>query len=83
MANTPTPKKSHSDKNKKSRKSKKSVNNTNSTVWRWCWTSSLKLLLAFMLALVLYTIYLDGKVRSTFEGQRWQVPVQVYGKLRR
>ncbi len=29
----------------------------------------------------LYSIYLDSKVRNKFEGQRWQVPVQVYGQI--
>ncbi|MCO4797909.1 MAG: penicillin-binding protein 1B [Colwelliaceae bacterium] len=31
--------------------------------------------------LAFYTLYLDAKVVEKFEGQRWQVPVQVYGKV--
>ena len=83
MAKAPIPKKSKSGNNKKKRisKNKKVGKNATFTVFRWWWYSSLKLLLAFLLALFLYTIYLDGKVRRTFEGQRWQVPVQVYGKI--
>ncbi|NQY62116.1 MAG: penicillin-binding protein 1B [Alteromonadaceae bacterium] len=29
----------------------------------------------------IYSIYLDSKVRNKFEGQRWQVPIQVFGKI--
>lgn len=38
------------------------------------------MLLILVFVLVLYSIYLDGKVRKKFEGQRWEVPIQVYGK---
>jgi len=41
-----------------------------------------KLILSGIFALGIFSIYLDAKVRKTFEGQRWQVPVQVYGQLR-
>ena len=34
-----------------------------------------------LFTLGLFSIYLDAKVRAKFEGQRWQVPVQVYGQL--
>jgi len=47
----------------------------------WLWPVILKLTLALVLGLVIYFIYLDGKVKNTFEGARWQVPVQVYGKV--
>ncbi|QOL26710.1 penicillin-binding protein 1B [Thalassotalea sp. LPB0316] len=40
----------------------------------------LKLALVSTICLVFYGIYLDAKVRDTFEGQRWQVPIQVFGK---
>ena len=40
-----------------------------------------KLLISGLFALGIFCIYLDAKVRRTFEGQRWQVPVQVYGQL--
>jgi len=42
---------------------------------------SLKLLLIFIVILAFYTLYLDSKVVNKFEGQRWQVPVQVFGKI--
>ena len=41
----------------------------------------LKILLAMLSILAFYVIYLDAKVRDKFEGQRWQVPVQVFGKI--
>ena len=37
--------------------------------------------LLFALGAVAVLLYLDGKVRDKFEGQRWQVPVQVYGAI--
>ena len=40
-----------------------------------------KLMIALIFALGIYSIYLDAKIRQTFEGQRWHVPVQVYGQL--
>ena len=48
---------------------------------RWCVNTFFKLSIVGVLALGLYAIYLDGKVRSTFEGQRWEVPVQVFGQV--
>ncbi|WDE04528.1 penicillin-binding protein 1B [Thalassomonas viridans] len=47
----------------------------------WLFFTGLKLTLVAILALAGYAIYLDGKVRRTFEGQKWQVPVQVYGQV--
>ena len=49
---------------------------------KWCIITSLKLLVILLFAVGLYVIYLDGKVRKTFEGQRWQVPVQVFGEIK-
>jgi len=40
-----------------------------------------KLIIALLFALALFTIYLDAKVQKTFEGQRWQVPAQIYGQI--
>jgi len=48
---------------------------------RWLLISSAKLLFALTLTLALFTIYLDAKVQKTFEGQRWQVPAQIYGQI--
>ena len=32
-------------------------------------------------ALAIFTIYLDAKVQKIFEGQRWQIPAQIYGQI--
>jgi penicillin-binding protein 1B len=48
---------------------------------KWCLSTLLKLLFIALLTLGLYAIYLDGKVRNKFEGQRWQIPVQVFGQI--
>ncbi len=40
-----------------------------------------KLSLIAFFALAIYSIYLDGKVRQRFEGQRWQVPIQVFSQI--
>ena len=52
-----------------------------SRVLRWLLFFTLKMTLLVVFVIFLYSIYLDSKVRNKFEGQRWQVPVQVYGKL--
>ncbi|MFT5756556.1 MAG: penicillin-binding protein 1B [Alteromonadaceae bacterium] len=49
-------------------------------ILHWLFYTSLKLTFVLMITIGIYAIYLDGKVRQKFEGQRWQVPVQVYGK---
>lgn len=48
--------------------------------WRLIWPIALKLSLVLILALVVYFIYLDSKITSTFSGQKWQVPAQIYGR---
>jgi penicillin-binding protein 1B len=48
---------------------------------RWCWRTLLKLLLILVFTLGIYGIYLDSKVTRKFEGQKWQVPIQVYGQV--
>ena len=47
---------------------------------KWCLYTALKLFFIIFVTLFIYAIYLDSKVQKTFEGQRWQVPIQVYGK---
>jgi len=48
---------------------------------RWSLWFTVKITVLLMFNLFIYSIYLDGKVRDKFEGQRWQVPVQVYGAI--
>ncbi|WP_190278363.1 penicillin-binding protein 1B [Colwellia hornerae] len=47
----------------------------------WCWHTALKLFITFMFVFSFYAVYLDSKVKDKFEGQRWNIPVQVYGKV--
>jgi penicillin-binding protein 1B len=47
--------------------------------YRWS-TRLLALLFLFALAGSVYLLYLDHRVRTTFEGKRWAVPAQVYGR---
>ncbi|MCI2285748.1 transglycosylase domain-containing protein [Colwellia sp. MSW7] len=42
-----------------------------------------KLILTGVFVLAIFTIYLNAKVQETFEGQRWQVPAQIYGQIER
>ena len=68
--------------NKKKAPTKAKVDNSEPNSWlRWFFITSAKLAFAVFCALALLTIYLDAKVKQTFEGQRWQVPVQVYGQI--
>ena len=48
---------------------------------RWSFWLFVKMSLIAVFVLFIYSIYLDGKVRDKFEGQRWQVPVQVFGAI--
>ena len=40
-----------------------------------------KLAISLFFVLAIFTIYLDAKVQETFEGQRWQIPAQIYGQI--
>ncbi|MEW6993413.1 penicillin-binding protein 1B [Colwelliaceae bacterium MEBiC 14330] len=72
--------KSTDHKRKQRKRNNKNLSNNTSILRR---TSLIlaKVMLALIFTLAIYTIYLDAKVRKTFEGQRWHVPVQVYGKI--
>tara|TARA_R110000737_G_scaffold35236_3_gene54181 strand:- start:5380 stop:7743 length:2364 start_codon:yes stop_codon:yes gene_type:complete len=48
---------------------------------RWSFWFMVKMTVIALFVLFIYSIYLDEKVREKFEGQRWQVPVQVYGAI--
>ena len=47
---------------------------------RWLLATGLKFSIFVLCFLVVYIVYLDAKVREKFEGQRWQVPVQVFSR---
>jgi len=74
---------------KTSKKSEKPVKNKQgmrdpkqSKTWlRRMTITGAKLAVALVFVLAIFTIYLDAKVQQTFEGQRWQVPAQIYGQI--
>ncbi|MBQ4833948.1 penicillin-binding protein 1B [Pseudoalteromonas sp. MMG010] len=45
-------------------------------LWSFFWKFSL----ALIVAMVLYFIYLDSKITRQFEGNKWQLPAQVYAR---
>ena len=61
--------------------SEKMANSRVKRLLRWSFWFTVKMSVLLMFMLFIYSIYLDGKVRDKFEGQRWQVPVQVYGAV--
>ena len=61
--------------------SKSSTQETRTPWLRWFFISGAKLLLALLFVIAFFAIYLDAKVQQTFEGQRWQVPAQIYGQI--
>lgn len=64
----------------KKQKTEKTV--TSNKMWlRWFVVTLAKLAFALAFALAIFVIYLDAKVQKTFEGQRWQVPAQIYGQV--
>ena len=68
----------------KSKTSKVPENNSDSRLkkaMRWSFWFAIKMTVLVIFSIFLYSIYLDSKVRNKFEGQRWQVPVQVFGAL--
>jgi len=70
-------------KSEKPAKQKPFINNqVQSKTWlRWFTITLFKLSIALVFALLIFTIYLDAKVKKTFEGQRWQIPAQIYGQI--
>ena len=53
------------------------------SIKRRFFSTMFKLSIILIVALGLYGIYLDGKVRNRFEGERWQVPIQVFSKVQK
>jgi penicillin-binding protein 1B len=54
---------------------------SNKSWLHWLVITGAKLAFALSFALAIFMIYLDAKVQRTFEGQRWQVPAQIYGQI--
>ncbi|WKD23108.1 penicillin-binding protein 1B [Pseudoalteromonas sp. KG3] len=49
-------------------------------IGRKIWSIFWKLSLAGIIAMALYLIYLDAKITRQFEGNKWQLPAQVYAR---
>lgn len=85
-SNTPTKrpvKKAASNRAKTAKKAskKKTAKNTNTRSFgRKLFSIFWKLSLAGVVAMALYLIYLDAKITRQFEGNKWQLPAQVYAR---
>ena len=55
--------------------------NANKKGLRWLAVTGAKFAFSLAFALAIFMIYLDAKVQKTFEGQRWQIPAQIYGQI--
>ncbi len=62
------------------KKTEKLVSSNKSWI-RWLAITGIKSVIALAFVLAIFMIYLDAKVQRTFEGQRWQVPAQIYGQI--
>ncbi|MEM5549821.1 penicillin-binding protein 1B [Pseudoalteromonas neustonica] len=67
--------------NKKTEAKKNASENVKKrSIGRKLWSIFWKLTLAGIVAMSLYLIYLDAKVTRQFEGNKWQLPAQVYAR---
>ena len=48
--------------------------------FRWLTRHFFKLLIIFTALIVAYLVYLDAQIKPRFEGQKWQVPAQIYAR---
>lgn len=77
-----TPKKKTPAKRSSKRSAKSSSNKTSAkaSLIRRSWSIFWKLSLAGIVAMALYLIYLDARITRQFEGNKWQLPAQVYAR---
>lgn len=86
MADKKTPakkssgKKTTATKRSTAKRSNASQPTTKVRVLRKMWSIFWKLSLAVVITMVLYLIYLDAKITRQFEGNKWQLPAQVYAR---
>ena len=75
------PKATSSPRKAKSKTTKKTSNTVvKRTFMRKTWSVFWKLSLAVFIAMAMYLIYLDSKTTRIFEGNKWQLPAQVYAR---
>ncbi|MDK1289272.1 penicillin-binding protein 1B [Pseudoalteromonas umbrosa] len=81
-ANKPKPKRTTKKKSSNSKKLsfKQRVGILKSRVLQTLWSLFWKGGLAVCCAVAMYVVYLDAKVSKQFEGNKWQLPVQVYAR---
>ncbi|MDP8033740.1 penicillin-binding protein 1B [Pasteurella atlantica] len=74
---------SKKDKNKadKKEKTKKVTSKKNSKFKKYFFVTFLKVLFTGFVCLCFYGIYLDSKIRTTMDGQVWQLPAEIYAKI--
>ncbi|MBE0421364.1 penicillin-binding protein 1B [Pseudoalteromonas nigrifaciens] len=81
---TPTKRSAKPSKSTPRNGAKKSTKNKSSVAQRSLlnklWSIFWKLSLAIFIAMALYFIYLDAKITRQFEGNKWQLPAQVYAR---
>ncbi|WP_404338497.1 penicillin-binding protein 1B [Pseudoalteromonas mariniglutinosa] len=65
---------------KSSKASAKAKTSTKVSILRHCWSIFWKLSFASIIAMAIYLIYLDAKITRQFEGNKWQLPAQVYAR---
>ena len=74
-------KSSSTTKKSTSKGSKKTVKTTvKRSFMRKTWSVFWKFSLAVFIAMAMYFIYLDSKTTRIFEGNKWQLPAQVYAR---
>ncbi|WMS93802.1 penicillin-binding protein 1B [Pseudoalteromonas sp. HL-AS2] len=81
---TPTKRSAKPSKSTPRNGAKKSTKNKSSVAQRSLlnklWSILWKLSLATFIAMAFYFIYLDAKITRQFEGNKWQLPAQVYAR---
>lgn len=70
---------------KAERKNKKTKNSGKKSFWKRCAALlfsglSLKFFSVLLVVLLVYVVYLDATIRSSFEGKKWQIPARVYAR---
>jgi penicillin-binding protein 1B len=48
--------------------------------FRWMKRHFLKLILLFIVLICAYFVYIDAQIQPRFEGNKWQVPAQIYAR---
>ena len=63
-----------------SRASKQKKQSSEGGFFNWLWRYSWKLMIVALTVLAAYMVYLDGQIQGKFNGNKWQVPAQIYAR---